>query len=234
MAEKRPTFAFWLGGAGIVVFQYNIGRPRRNCPALFTNVPSYGGIRAQYGSLLLPHLPMAQLQNDMIELASLFMGSVNHGILSHTVAIVVVIGFSLSAIVSRFKPGAMVKTLSKTVEETYIRYNEHKDMLNESAGFEDKINRLRVEAFKLQERHLRAYDEVSLTDLRSWRHRVRETKDIWVEARQRQQEIIELKKELKLAIVKARRNELEAGLGHHGQGGGETTGGEELDGSSVV
>ncbi|KAK0489675.1 hypothetical protein EDD18DRAFT_1110030 [Armillaria luteobubalina] len=153
----------------------------------------------KYGSLSLRHLPMAQLQNNMIELASLFMGSVNHGILSHIVAVVVVVGFLLSGILSRFKPGAMVKTLSKTVEETYIHYNGHKDVLNEAAGFEDKINRFRVEAFKLQERRLQARDDfLSWTDCRSWRHYMRETKDIWVEARQRKREIVELKKELKV------------------------------------
>ncbi|KAK0494435.1 hypothetical protein EDD18DRAFT_1106966 [Armillaria luteobubalina] len=114
-------------------------------------------------------------------------------------SVVAVVGFLLSGILSRFKPGAMVKTLSKTVEETYIHYNGHKDVLNEAAGFEDKINRLRVEAFKLQERRLQAPDDfLSWTDCRSWRHYMRETKDIWVEARQRKREIVELKKELKL------------------------------------
>ncbi|KAK0220539.1 hypothetical protein IW262DRAFT_1461809 [Armillaria fumosa] len=163
------------------------------------------------------------------------MASVNHGILSHTVALVVVVGFSLSTILSPFKPGAMVETLNKTVEETYFHYDEHKDILYESAGFEGKINRLRLEAFKLQERRLQAHDDImSWTDRRSWRRYMRETKDIWVEARQRQRDIVELRKVLTLAIVRAHRDKLEAGLGHHGQGGGETNGSEELDGSFVV
>ncbi|SJK98919.1 uncharacterized protein ARMOST_02195 [Armillaria ostoyae] len=177
---------------------------------------------------------MPQPENNVMELASLFVASVNPGILSYAVALVVVVGFSLSTILSPFKPGAMVKTLNKTVEKTYIHYDEHKDKLDESAAFEDKVNRLRVEAFKLQERRLQAREDISLTDRRSWRRYMWETKDIWVKVRQYQREIVELRKALKLAIVRARRDELEAALGHHGQEGEEMTGGEELDGASVV
>ncbi|KAK0489668.1 hypothetical protein EDD18DRAFT_1359257 [Armillaria luteobubalina] len=173
---------------------------------------------------------MAQFQNNMIELAALFIASVNHGILSHTIAVVVVAGFSLSGILSRFKPGAMVKTLSKTVEETHAHYDEHKDILDELAGFEDTINRLRVEAFRLQERRFQARDDItSLTDLRSWRRYMRETKDIWVKARQRQREIVELKKELKLGRTGTSSRWVWGTTVKEGE-----TGGEELDESSVV
>ncbi|KAK0489674.1 hypothetical protein EDD18DRAFT_1334909 [Armillaria luteobubalina] len=164
---------------------------------------------------------MAQPEHIWMKLAALVVASVNPGTLTHIVAFVVIVGFSLSTILPPFEPGSIVETLNETVEETYIRYDKHEDILDESAGFEEKINRLRVEVFNLQERHLRAYDEVSLTDLRSWRQHVRETKDIWVEARQRQREIAQLKKELKLAIVRALRDQLEAGSGYHGQGGGD-------------
>ncbi|KAK0474259.1 hypothetical protein IW261DRAFT_1423130 [Armillaria novae-zelandiae] len=141
-------------------------------------------------------------QQILQKLASLFVASINHGILSHTVAIVVVVGFTLSTILSRFKPGAMVKTLSKTVEETHFHYVGHKDILDESACFEDKINRLRVEAFKLQERRLEVHGDImSWTDRRSWRRYIGETKAIWVKARQHQREIVELKKELKGATA---------------------------------
>ncbi|KAK0489666.1 hypothetical protein EDD18DRAFT_574587 [Armillaria luteobubalina] len=139
---------------------------------------------------------MAQAENIWMKLAALVVASVNPGTLTHIVALVVIFGFSLSTIVSHFEPGSMVETLSKNVEETHVHYDEHKDILAESTGLEDRINRLRVEAFNLQERHLQAYDEVSLTDLHSWRCLVGETKDIWVEARQRQREIVELKEEL--------------------------------------
>ncbi|PBK68649.1 hypothetical protein ARMSODRAFT_184887 [Armillaria solidipes] len=94
--------------------------------------------------------------------------------------------------------------------------------------------RLRVEAVKLEERYLQAYDDMSLTDLRSWRHYMWETKDIWVKARQHQREIVELRKALKLTIVRARRDELEAAFGHHGQEGREATGDEELGRTAVV
>ena len=78
-----------------------------------------------------------------MELASLFIASVNPGIMSYTVALVVVIGVSLSTILSPFKPGSMVKTLKETVEKTSIHYNEHKDELGESvtSGFDGKIKR---------------------------------------------------------------------------------------------
>ncbi|KAK0474253.1 hypothetical protein IW261DRAFT_1423125 [Armillaria novae-zelandiae] len=164
----------------------------------------------------------ATTPKKVIELASLFVASINHGILSHTVAIVVVVGFSLSTILSRFKPGAMVKTLSKTVEETHFQYDEHKDILDESAGFEDKINRLRVEALKLQERRLEVHGDVmSWVGRRSWGRYIGEIKAIWVKARQHQREIAELKKELQLAVVTALRDEVQADLAHHGQGGGD-------------
>ncbi|KAK0489665.1 hypothetical protein EDD18DRAFT_1334898, partial [Armillaria luteobubalina] len=120
--------------------------------------------------------------------------------------------FLAVTILSHFKPGIIVKTLDKTIEETYLQYDKHKDILDESAGLEDRINRLRVEAFNLQERHLQAYDEVSLTDLRSWRCLVGETKDIWVEARQRQREIVELKEELQAHMPRNQH------LGHSGTG----------------
>ncbi len=84
---------------------------------------------------------MAQPGNVWMKLASLVVASVNPGTLSYIVALVVIIGFSLSTILSPFKPGSMVKTLNKTVENTYTDYDEHKDMLDESAAFEDKINR---------------------------------------------------------------------------------------------
>ncbi|SJK98920.1 uncharacterized protein ARMOST_02196 [Armillaria ostoyae] len=177
---------------------------------------------------------MAQPENIWMKLASLVMASVNPGTLSHIVALVVAVVLSLSTILSPFEPGSMVKTLNKTVEKTYIHYDEHKDKLDESAGFENKVNRLRVEAVKLEERHLRAYDDTSLTDLRSWKRYIWETKDIWAKACQHQREIVELRKALKLAIVRARRDELEATFGQHGQEGGETTGSDELDRTSVV
>ncbi|PBK68638.1 hypothetical protein ARMSODRAFT_1019262 [Armillaria solidipes] len=172
---------------------------------------------------------MAQPGIVWMKLASLVVASVNPGTLSYIVALVVVVGFSLSTILSPFKPGSTVKTLNKTVEKTYSYYDEHKDKLDESAGFDDKVKRLRVEAFKLKERRLQACDDMSLTDFRSWRRYMWETKDIWVKARQHQGETIELRKALKLAIVRALRDELEAAFGHHGQEGEETTGGEELD-----
>ncbi len=84
---------------------------------------------------------MPQPENNVMELASLFMAAVNPGILSYTVALVVVVGFSLSTILSPFRPGSMVKTLNKTVEKTYIHYDEHKDMLDGSAGFDGKVKR---------------------------------------------------------------------------------------------
>ncbi len=84
---------------------------------------------------------MPQPENIVMKLASLVMASVNPGTLTHIVALVVVVGFSLSTILSPFKPGSMVKTLNKTVEKTYIHYDEHKDMLDELAGFDDKVNR---------------------------------------------------------------------------------------------
>ncbi|KAK0474260.1 hypothetical protein IW261DRAFT_1499776 [Armillaria novae-zelandiae] len=177
---------------------------------------------------------MAQPENIWMKLAALVVASVNPGTLSHIVALVVIVGFSLSTFLSPFEPGSMVETLNGTVEKTYIHYYKHEDILNESAGFEDKINRLQAEAFKLQERHLRAFDDMSLTDLRSWRRYVGEIKAIWVKARQHQRKITELKKELKLAVVRALRDEVEADLGHHGQEGGETSGSVEPDGMSVV
>ncbi|KAK0237600.1 hypothetical protein EDD85DRAFT_1022843 [Armillaria nabsnona] len=177
---------------------------------------------------------MPQPENNVMELASLFMASVNPGILSYTVALVVIIGFSLSTILSPFMPGAMVETLNKTVEKTYIHYDEHKDKLDKSAAFEDKVNRLRVEAVRFEERYLQAYNDMCLTDLRSWRRYMRKAKDIWVKARQHHREIVELRKALKLAIVRARRGELEAAFGRDGQEREETTGNEELDGTSVV
>ncbi|PBK79437.1 hypothetical protein ARMGADRAFT_1040815 [Armillaria gallica] len=153
---------------------------------------------------------MPQPKNIWMKLASLVVASVNPGILSYIVAFVVVIGVSLSTILSPLKPGSMVKTLHKTVEKTYTDYDEHKDKLNELAGFDDKVNRLRIEVFKLKERCLQAPNDMSLTDLRSWRRYMRETKDIWVKARQSQRKIVELRKALKLSIVRARRDELEA------------------------
>ncbi|SJK98928.1 uncharacterized protein ARMOST_02205 [Armillaria ostoyae] len=177
---------------------------------------------------------MPQPENIWMKLASLVMASVNPGTLSYIVALVVVLGFSTSTILAPFKPGSMVKSLNKTVEKTYSHYDEHKDMLDESAGFDDKVNRLRVEAFKLKERRLQACDDMSLTDLRSWRRYMWETKDIWVKARQHKGEIVELRKALKLAIVRARRDELEAAFGQHGQEGGEATRSEELDRTSIV
>ncbi|KAK0494443.1 hypothetical protein EDD18DRAFT_342439 [Armillaria luteobubalina] len=145
---------------------------------------------------------MAQPENIWMKLAALVVASVNPGTLTHIVALVVIVGFSLSTILSSFEPGSMAETLNKTIEKTCIRYDEHEDMLDVSAGFEDKINRLRIEAFNLQERHLRAYDEVSLTDVRSWKAYMWETKSIWVEARQHQREIVELRKVLKVRMPK--------------------------------
>ncbi len=60
---------------------------------------------------------------------------------SIAVTLVVVIGVSLSTILSPFKPASMVKTLNKTVEKTYIHYDEHKDILDESTTFEVKVNK---------------------------------------------------------------------------------------------
>ncbi|KAK0237598.1 hypothetical protein EDD85DRAFT_548536 [Armillaria nabsnona] len=177
---------------------------------------------------------MAQPENVWMKLASLVMASVNPGTLSYIVALVVAVMLSLTTILSPFEPGSMVKTLNKTVEKTHIHYDEHKDKLDKSAAFEDKVNRLRVEAVRLEERHLQAYNDMCLTDLRSWRRYMRKAKDIWVKARQHHREIVELRKALKLAIVRARRGELEAAFGRDGQEREETTGNEELDGTSVV
>ncbi|KAK0193050.1 hypothetical protein F5146DRAFT_1000147 [Armillaria mellea] len=162
------------------------------------------------------------------------MASVNPGILSYTIALVIVIGMSLTTILSPFKPALMVKTLNKTVEKTYIHYDEHKDMLDELAGFKDKVNRLWVEAFKLQERCLQACDDMAWTDLCSWRRYMQETKAIWVKACQHQRETIKLRKALKLAIIRAHRVKLEAAIGHHSQEKEEMTKGEVLEGSLVI
>ncbi|KAK0494450.1 hypothetical protein EDD18DRAFT_1106982 [Armillaria luteobubalina] len=176
---------------------------------------------------------MAQPENIWMKLAALVVASVNPGTLTHTVAAIVIVGFSLSTILPLFGPDSMIETLNKTVEKTYTRYDERKGVLNEAAGFEGKINRLRVEAFKLQERHLRvrAYDDTSVTELRSWGRYMQEVKAIWVKAHQHQREIVELTKELELAIVRALRDQLEASSGHHSQGGRETLESEELDSS---
>ncbi|KAK0494404.1 hypothetical protein EDD18DRAFT_1106941 [Armillaria luteobubalina] len=175
---------------------------------------------------------MAQPKNIWMESASLVVASLGPRTLTHIVALVVIIILLLSTILSPFKPGLTVKILNKTVEEVYIHYDEHKYILDESADFGDKVNRLRVETFKLQERCLQVHDGVvSWTDHRSWRHYMQETKDIWVKACQYQREITELKEALELAIVRVCRDELEAELGHHGQQGEEMTGG---NGSSIV
>ncbi|KAK0482328.1 hypothetical protein IW261DRAFT_1417913 [Armillaria novae-zelandiae] len=145
---------------------------------------------------------MPEIVNNVMELASLFNASVNPGVMSYTVAIVV-IGFS---ILSSFKPNATVKTLNKTVKKAYIRYQKHKDILDksaifeESATFEDKVKRIWVEAFKLKERHLQARDDIMSSrwmDCRSWRRYMQETMAIWVKARQHQHKIAELRKTLK-------------------------------------
>ncbi|KAK0482315.1 hypothetical protein IW261DRAFT_1562014 [Armillaria novae-zelandiae] len=131
---------------------------------------------------------MPQVVNNVIELASLFNASVNPGIMSYIIAFVV-IGFWLDSILSPFKPDAMVKTLNKTVKRTYIHYQKYEDILDKLATFEDKVNRIWVEAFKLQERHLQARNDIKSccwTDCRSWRRYMRETMAIWVKARQHQ------------------------------------------------
>ncbi len=87
------------------------------------------------------HLPMARPGNVCIILAFLVVASINPGTLSYIVALVVVVGFLLSTILSPFKPSSVVKTLNETVERTYIDYNEHKDKLEEKAGFGDKVDR---------------------------------------------------------------------------------------------
>ncbi len=69
------------------------------------------------------------------------MASVNPGTLTYIVALVVAVVLSLTTILSPFEPASMVKTLNKTVEKTYMQYDEHKDKLDHSAGFEDKVNR---------------------------------------------------------------------------------------------
>ncbi|KAK0435640.1 hypothetical protein EV421DRAFT_1740100 [Armillaria borealis] len=141
---------------------------------------------------------MPQAENIWMKLASLVVASVNPGTLSYIVAFAVVVVVSLSTILLPFEPGSMVKTLNKTVEKTYIHYGEHKDKLDHSAGFEDKVNRLWVEAFKLKERRLQARNDTCLTDLRSWRRYMLEAKDIWAKVHQYQREIVELRKVLKL------------------------------------
>ncbi|KAK0213642.1 hypothetical protein IW262DRAFT_1301114 [Armillaria fumosa] len=164
---------------------------------------------------------MPQTVNNMMELASLFNASVNPGIWSYTVALVV-IGFWLDSILLPFKPDAMVKTLNKTVEKAYIRYEKHKDVLDNSTTFEDKVNRLQVEALKLQERRLQARDDIMSccwTDCRSWRCYMRETMAIWVKAHQHQREIVELKRTLKRTIVRTRRGKLEVAIVHHASAG---------------
>ncbi len=57
-----------------------------------------------------------------------------------------------------------------------------------------------MEAVRLKERHLQARDDISLTDRRSWRRYMRETKAVWVKARQHQREIVELRKALKVRM----------------------------------
>ncbi|KAK0489707.1 hypothetical protein EDD18DRAFT_1359297 [Armillaria luteobubalina] len=161
---------------------------------------------------------MAQPKNIWMELASLIVASLSPRTLNHIVALVVIIILPLSTILPPFEPGSMVETLNKTVEEVYIHYDEHNYILDGSAGFGDKVNRLWVETFKLQERCLQACNGF-------------ETKDIWVKACQYQREITEFKEALELAVVKVHRDELEAELGHHGQQGEEMTGGNR---SSVI
>ncbi|PBK90305.1 hypothetical protein ARMGADRAFT_1083158 [Armillaria gallica] len=180
---------------------------------------------------------MSQLEK-WLNLASAVAAAVNPGTLPHIVANSVVIGLSAFDILSPLKPGSMVEALNRTIEETSIHYDKHKDKLDEStaSAFNEKIKRLKNEALKLNEWNLEAHEDDSLTDLGSWRSYMKETKDAWVKARQHQREAIKLGRELKLAVVRADGDELEAELGHHGQEGGESTGGGggELGGSTAV
>ncbi len=84
---------------------------------------------------------MAQPENIWMRLASLVVTSVNPGTPSHTVALIFVIVFSLATILPPLKPSSVVKALNKTVNKTYIHYDEHKDMLDESARFDVKVKR---------------------------------------------------------------------------------------------
>ncbi|KAK0457957.1 uncharacterized protein EV420DRAFT_1480135 [Desarmillaria tabescens] len=167
---------------------------------------------------------MAELENIGMKPANFIMTSFNPGTFAYTVARTVIIVLLLSAVLPPLTPRSAVKSLSKTVGDTMICYEKHKDMLDGSAGFSIEVKRLQNEVNTLKRRYLQVYDEASLTDLHSWKGCMVKAKDIWVKARRYQREAVKLRKRIKLAKFDARIHKVEATSEHHnweGRGGQE-------------
>ncbi|PBK68657.1 hypothetical protein ARMSODRAFT_975557 [Armillaria solidipes] len=147
------------------------------------------------------------------DVATTIATSTSPGTAANTVALAVVLWYSLPNIFPPLRSSSAITLLENAIKELADMYGEHKSILGDRASFATDLNKLQLAALELKEKHIQTSLNISWMSLPS---RLSDEKYVWGIARERRREVVALKSRLELAIIEAKKGSLQAVLENQG------------------
>ncbi|PBK68663.1 hypothetical protein ARMSODRAFT_1019279 [Armillaria solidipes] len=144
---------------------------------------------------------MAQNQYSakLKEIATTIATSTSPGTAANTMALAVVLWYSLPNFLPPLSSGSAIAHLENAIKELADIYGRHKSILGDRASFENEFKKLKRAALELKEKHIQNLD-VSWKSLPT---RLAHEKYVWATARVHRREVGALKSKLELTVIEA-------------------------------